>query len=127
MKTILIAEDDPETRFLIQKAIEPLGHRIVTAGDGVEALEQAGLHRPNLVLLDVLMPQGHGYSVCRALRARPEMAATKIVFLSSKAYTADRRQAMQLGADGYLTKPFNVLELRQAVTEMLSGGPDREP
>lgn len=119
MKTILVAEDDSVTRMLIEKALAPLGHTIVTAENGKEALEQAERHHPDLVLLDVLMPQGHGYSVCRTLRERPEFTGLKIVFLSSKAYQADRNQGMALGADAFITKPFNVNELRSTISTLL--------
>jgi two-component system alkaline phosphatase synthesis response regulator PhoP len=124
MKTILIAEDDPETRFLIAKALEPLGHTLVTADDGETALAQAEQHRPDLVLLDVLMPRGDGYAVCRTLRGRPAFDGTKIVFLSARVYAADRRQGAGLGADAFVTKPFSVAHLRQTVTELLDEGGD---
>lgn len=118
-RTILIADDDAMTRGLIRRALTPLGHRIEEAANGQEALEKAGELRPDLVLLDVLMPKGHGFSVCKELRARPELAHARILFLTSKAYTADRHQAMEMGADGFLNKPFVAAELQNAVRSLL--------
>lgn len=126
MKTILIADDDSDTVSLIMKALQPLGYEMIGAGSGQEALEKVEQCRPDLLLLDVLMPQGHGFAVCKSLRDRPEFAQMKILFLTSKAYPADREQALLLGADGFINKPFNIEDLQKTVAALLAdaGGED---
>lgn len=119
MKTILISDDDSDTRAFINKVIEPLGHRVLMASSGREAIRQAELHHPDLLILDVLMPDGHGFEVCKELRGREEFAKTKILFLTSKAYAADRLQALELGANEYLEKPVLVKDLEDAIKALL--------
>ncbi|MBI4641353.1 MAG: response regulator [Candidatus Tectomicrobia bacterium] len=120
MKTILVADDDATTLHLIVEVLKPMGYNIVTASNGQEAIQQAEHHRPDLLILDVLMPQGHGFEVCGKLRQRSEFDSTKILILTAKAYPADRNQAMQVGADSFMTKPFVVGDLRKTVTDLLA-------
>lgn len=120
MGTILVAEDDDVTRTLVVRVLEGMGHQVVTATSGTEALEQAERHRPDLVITDVMMPRGHGYALCQQLRERPHLSAVKIVFLSSKSYEVDRKHAFDLGADEFLTKPFDVSQLKRTVTDLLA-------
>ncbi len=125
-KIILIADDEPENRDLLEMALAPLSMQIVAAKDGKEAISLAEKYHPDLAILDILMPGGHGFSVCQELRRRPEHAAMKIIFLSSKAYETDRQQALRLGANGYYTKPFDMTELRQAVIALLGTGDENQ-
>ncbi len=120
MKTILIAEDDSSTLELIVAVLQPLGHNIVTATNGQEAIRQAEQVRPDLLVLDIIMPQGHGFVVCKELRGRSEFDRMKILVLTSKAYAADERQAMELGADAFMNKPFAIKDLQNEVTTLLS-------
>lgn len=126
-RIILVADDDENIRNLVVLALRPLGFPIVQAATGREAIEKAEECRPALILLDILMPQGHGFTVCKELRSRTELDSTKILFLTGKAYAADRHQAMQLGADGFLNKPFNLGELRSTVTRLMKEQEGSDP
>jgi DNA-binding response OmpR family regulator len=119
-KTILVADDDIDIRLLVTKALEPLGHTIITAVNGEQALEMTDQHHPDLVITDLVMPHGHGFGLCKALRARGDSSCMKILVLSSKAYDSDRRQVMELGADLFMNKPFRVDELQEAVKTLLN-------
>ena len=113
-KKILIAEDEAHIRLLIEQSLEELedeGVELLTAGDGEAALELIRSERPDLVLLDVMMPKMNGFEVCKRLRADPGNAAIKVIFLTAKGQEYDRTQGEAVGADGYMTKPFNPDEL----------------
>lgn len=109
-KKILIVEDEVHIRLLIEQSLEELEDEeveILTAADGAEALEVIRAERPDLVLLDVMMPKMDGFEVCRRLREDPDNAATRVIFLTAKGQEYDRARGAQMGADGYITKPFN--------------------
>lgn len=113
-KRILIVEDETHIRLLIEQSLEELedeGVEILTAADGAEALELVRSQRPDLVLLDVMMPKMDGFEVCRRLREDPENAAIRVIFLTAKGQEYDRARGEEIGADGYMTKPFNPDEL----------------
>jgi DNA-binding response OmpR family regulator len=109
-KKILIAEDEAHIRLLIEQSLEELedeGVEILTAADGAEALALVRSERPDLVLLDVMMPKMDGFEVCRRLREDPDNATTRVIFLTAKGQEYDRVRGEGMGADGYMTKPFN--------------------
>jgi len=109
-KKILIAEDEAHIRLLIEQSLEELedeGVEILTAADGAEALALVRSERPDLVLLDVMMPKMDGFEVCRKLREDPVNAAIRVIFLTAKGQEYDRVRSEGVGADGYMTKPFN--------------------
>jgi len=113
-KKILIAEDEVHIRLLIEQSLEELedeGVELLSAGDGETALELVRTERPDLVLLDVMMPKMNGFEVCERLRADPGNAAIKVIFLTAKGQEYDRAHGEAIGADGYMTKPFNPDEL----------------
>ena len=117
--TILLIEDDP---FLREEALAWLdfeGYAVIGAADGREGVALALLHRPDLVVSDIMMPEMDGFAVLRELRSHPETALTPLVFLTARTERADIRLGMQLGADDYLTKPFSRMELLSAVQSRL--------
>lgn len=116
-KRILVVEDSPAYLQMMQQALESRGFTIVTAEDGEQALEQARRHQPDLILLDVVLPKKSGYQVCRQLKTEAAMKSIPIVMVSSKTQEFDRYWGMKQGADGYLTKPF---ELGQLLAEVES-------
>ena len=117
MKRILLVEDSPAYMQMMQNALESKGYSILTAEDGEEALLQARRHRPDLILLDVVLPKKSGYQVCRQLKTELEMKGIPIIMVSSKTQDFDRYWGLKQGADGYITKPF---EPGQLVAEIES-------
>jgi DNA-binding response OmpR family regulator len=117
-KKVLIAEDQPDSLHLLEDLLEafhPYGVRVFTARDGKEALEIALREEVDLVLLDIIMPGMSGFDICKAIKTDPEMAGCYVIMVSSKTEHEDRRRAAVMGADEYLTKPFDVLHVLERV------------
>ena len=114
---ILLVEDEPALRELMKVALGA-GYDFVEAGDLAEALELVRSHVPTVVLLDVMLPGGSGLDVLRAVRAEPELAAVRVIVVSAWQSGDDRRLAQELGADGFLGKPFELEELAAAVRDL---------
>ena len=106
---VLVAEDDRPMREGIADTLAGEGYAVVTAADGVEALERFGEARPDFVCLDIMMPRMNGYDVCRELRRQDQRVP--IIFLSAKSEEVDRVLGLELGADDFIMKPFGVREL----------------
>ncbi len=117
--TVLIADDEPNILVTLEFLMQREGHRVLLARDGDEALAQLRAHRPDLVLLDVMMPGKTGFEVCQALRADEALAGTKVLLLTAKGRDTDVAQGLGVGADAYMTKPFSTKELATKVAEML--------
>lgn len=118
--TVLIADDEPNILVSLEFLMQREGHRVLLARDGDEALAMLRAHRPDLVLLDVMMPGKTGFEVCQALRADEALARTKVLLLTAKGRDTDVAQGLGVGADGYMTKPFSTRELAARVREMLA-------
>ena len=122
MPTVLIVDDEQHIRLLIEQTLEELedeGVQLLTAADGEEALDVVGIHRPELVFLDVMMPKKNGFEVCTAIKHDLGLAATKVVLLTAKGQAVDREAGMAAGADRYVTKPFDPDELLAMARELL--------
>jgi DNA-binding response OmpR family regulator len=119
---VLLVDDDPVILKLLQVNFEMEGFHVSTANDGVEGLEKARAERPDIVLLDIMMPRMDGLEVTRALKGDPETKDIPIILLSAKAQASDIQAGKDIGADDYLTKPFDPLELLDRVNELLEGG-----
>jgi two-component system alkaline phosphatase synthesis response regulator PhoP len=107
---ILIADDEPHLRMLIHQALEDLeddGVEVLMARDGEEALEAIQLEMPDLVFLDVMMPKKSGFDVCHTVKRVLSMASPFIVLLTAKGQEFDRQKGLDVGADIYMTKPFD--------------------
>lgn len=118
--TILICDDEPSLRELMRISLEPgADHRFIEAGDGAEAIELIERARPDLVLLDVMMPGVGGIAVLEHLRAQPDLGQTPVVVVSAFASPADRKRAIEAGATRFVKKPFDPEELRSLVEELL--------
>jgi DNA-binding response OmpR family regulator len=98
------------------------GYKVMTANDGVEGLEKARKERPDIVLLDIMMPRMDGLEVTKALKGDASTKDIPIILLSAKAQASDVQVGKDMGADDYLTKPFDPLELLDRVNELLEGG-----
>lgn len=121
-KKIVVAEDEAHIRLLIEQSIEELedeGVQILTAKDGQAALDLIVAEQPDLVLLDVMMPKLNGFEVCETLRNDPGVRETRVVFLTAKGQEYDRARGEAVGANAYLTKPFDPDELLALARRML--------
>lgn len=121
MKTILIADDEAHLRLLVRKTLTEDGQRLLEAADGQEALARARKERPDLVILDWMMPRMTGLEVLEALRADPDTKHARVIMLTARSQQFDRTLVHRLGVSGYLVKPFSPLELIQLVERVLEG------
>ncbi len=115
-KTVLVVDDKRALVDLIRRALEKAGYRVVTAYNGREALEQARRHRPDLIILDIMMPEMDGYAFMQAHRRE---ADTPIIMLTARVEEEDRVLGLEMGADDYVTKPFHMRELLARVKAVL--------
>lgn len=115
---VLVAEDDLEIAGILRKTLVQEGYRIALAYDGEEALKSALEHKPDLVILDVMMPQMNGWEVCKALRAKPEFADVGILMLTAIGPNLNEMTAPLYGADDHLDKPFMVPELLEKLAAL---------
>ncbi len=117
---ILIADDEPNIVVSLEYLLQREGYEVTVAIDGEAALVAIETGRPDLVLLDVMMPIKSGFEVCASVRANPEISHTRILMLTAKGRDTDLAKGMALGADEYLTKPFATRELVERVAQMLA-------
>lgn len=120
---ILIVDDEPHLRMLIQQALEELEEdavELLTATNGEEALETIRSEEPNLVFLDVMMPKRNGFDVCNAVKNELGLTHIHIVLLTAKGQEFDRRRGQEVGADLYMTKPFDPDALLTKAREVLN-------
>src|SRR5215813_6348687 len=121
---ILIVDDEPHLRMLIQQTLEELedqGVELLMAADGQQALEMIEAEQPKLVLLDVMMPKKNGFDVCRAVKHELGMGGTYVILLTAKGQEFDRQRGQEVGADLYMTKPFDpdaLLEKARSVLQI---------
>jgi DNA-binding response OmpR family regulator len=99
------------------------GHAVRTARDGSETLKAVAESPPDLILLDVMMPRGNGYEVCRTLRAEPGLGDMRIIMLTARGQEADQRDGLGAGADAYVTKPFAIRDVIDCVEAVLARPP----
>lgn len=119
MLTVLIADDEPNVVELVRVTLEDERLRVVEAADGMSALAQADALQPELIFLDVHLPDVSGLDVCRRLRADTRFTATKIVMLTAAAQESDVARGLAAGATEYLTKPFSPLRLLGLVERLV--------
>ncbi|MBI4491540.1 MAG: response regulator [Chloroflexi bacterium] len=119
MKTVLIADDERSLRLLVSATLASDEYQIVEAADGDRAWELLLRYRPEVAILDVMMPGRTGLELARAIRSVLDLKAMKIVLLTAKTQEADVQAGLAAGADLYLTKPFSPLELLSAVEQAL--------
>lgn len=117
--TVLIVDDNPQNVELLQAFLESLPVKIVTAGDGVEALEKVSHHNPDLILLDIMMPRMSGFQVCRKLKSDPQTKDIQILMVTALNELGDIEQATECGTDDFVSKPVNKFELLTRVKSLL--------
>jgi DNA-binding response OmpR family regulator len=121
---ILVADDEPHIRLLIEQSLEDLaddGVEIVTVGDGQAALDTIKQWRPALVILDAMMPRMNGFDVCHAVKRELAMEDVFVIILTAKGQEYDRQRGEEVGANLYMTKPFDPDELLQRAREVVAG------
>jgi DNA-binding response OmpR family regulator len=119
-KTVLVVDDEQDILDLVRFRLEHDGYRVLTASDGQSGLTLAQAERPDLCILDVMMPKLSGLEVLANLRADPSTADTRVILLTARGEDADVDRGFELGAHDYVTKPFSPKELRRRVQAQLS-------
>ena len=119
-KKILIADDEQNIVISVEFLMRREGYEVSVAADGEAALERIRADRPDLVLLDVMMPKKNGFDVCQEVRADPAFAGTRILMLTERGRDTEVAKGLALGADGYMTKPFSTKDLVDKVRELLA-------
>ncbi len=119
MAHVLVIEDSPDIADLVRHFLERAGHTITLIGSGNEGLRRARADRPDLVILDLMLPGLDGLHVCQALRAEPATSSVPIIMLTARGEETDRIRGLELGADDYVTKPFSPKELVARVAALL--------
>jgi DNA-binding response OmpR family regulator len=118
-KEILIVDDEPDVVVPIQFLMEQQGYRVMTAERGEDALDLIYQYKPDLVLLDIMLPGIDGYEVCEIIRLNPDFRDVKIIFLTAKGRESEIAKGLALGADAYISKPFSNTTLVARVKELL--------
>ncbi len=114
--SVLVVDDDPQLLRLVRANLESVGYRVLVAMDAHSALELVDVEIPDMIILDIMMPEIDGYEVCRRIR---EFSETPIIMLTAKVEDVDKVKGLKLGADDYLTKPFSAQELLARVEAVL--------
>lgn len=119
--TILVVDDEEMTRNLLRLMLERNGYAIVEARDGQEALDLINTDRPDVVIMDVMMPNMDGFTACEELRRQPKTAELPVILLSARTQNEAVRAGLLAGADRYMTKPISRPELIETIEDLLSG------
>ncbi len=125
MRKVLIVEDNKTQRHFLRELLAANAFEVRTARDGVDALEQIQRDRPDVVILDVVMPRLNGYEVCRQIKRDPATQTLPVIFCSSNAGLSDRYWGAKLGAIAYVSKPFQPQELLDAIHKGLTWRPSQ--
>ena len=118
-KSVLVVEDDADIRQLLWRYLEKEKYKVVLAKDGEEGLEAAEAQKPDVIILDLMLPRRDGLSVLKELRGKPELSSIPVLILTAKGDEADRIVGLELGADDYVTKPFSPREVAARVKALL--------
>ena len=116
---VLVVEDDHNILISIEFLLINAGYTVVTASDGVRGWAALEEHKPDLAVLDIMLPALDGYELCRRVRATPALQATKLLILSARGRDAEVEKGLHLGADAYLRKPFGTREFLDTVARLL--------
>jgi len=120
--TVLVCDNEEILRNLVRASLDGEGYSLIEARDGDQVLAEARRSRPDLILLDMMMPGRSGLDVLEELRGDPELRRIPVVMLTARAQVADREAAERAGADRFLTKPFSPRHLAEVVEELLKDG-----
>jgi DNA-binding response OmpR family regulator len=126
MKKILVVEDEPNIRGIIVARLVDMGFTVLIAKDGREGLDLVRKELPDIVLLDIMLPEMDGFKVCRMIKFDVALEHIKIIICSARGSDADKKLAEQAGADAYIIKPFDIKRFVEEVKN-LTGGPSPNP
>ena len=118
-KKILVVDDEPNIVRSLTFVLDKGGYDVSIAGDGVEAMSMIRESKPNILILDVMMPNKSGYDVCSEIKSDPELRDIHVVMLTAKGQVGDREAVLSQGADEYISKPFSPIEILARVKELL--------
>jgi two-component system OmpR family response regulator len=118
---VLVAEDDPDIQVILKMVLTRLGKcDVVITYEGDQVVPMAKTHRPGLILLDVMLPGMSGFEICKVLKSDSETKSIPVIFLTARAMPVDIKEALTLGAIGYLAKPFDPMTLVEQINVILS-------
>jgi len=120
--SVLVVDDEPNIVLSLEFLMKKAGYAVRVARTGEEAMQAIEAARPDLVLLDVMIPGRNGFEVCQAIRANPALETVKIIMLTAKGREIEREKGMALGADDYITKPFSTRDVVDRVRTLLATG-----
>ncbi len=118
-KTVLLVEDEDNIALALTHLIERAGFHLRRASTGNAALNALRVERPDLVVLDVMLPERSGYEICEIIRRDPDLAGIKVLMITAGGGDVERRKGLAVGADAFMTKPFATADLTARITEML--------
>lgn len=124
-QSVLVVEDEPNIVLSLEFIMKQAGFEVRIAGDGEAALDAMKQQRPDLILLDVMLPKFNGYEVCQTIRANPDWRDVAIIMLSAKGRDSERLQGLAAGADDYVIKPFSNRDLLDRVKRFMGNGDAR--
>ncbi|MHB9114670.1 MAG: response regulator [Thermoleophilia bacterium] len=119
MARIVVADDDPDILNIVAMSLEAMGHTVERATNGREAVDLCARSRPDLVVMDLMMPEMNGYEATEALKANDETASIPVLALTAKAMRGDEERGRQAGVDAYVTKPFRISQVIEVVEQLL--------
>ncbi len=119
-KKILIVDDEPDVASLLNLMLRSKGYETIIASDGQEALEKARHEQPDLIVLDIMLPRLDGYKVARMLKFDEKFSHIPIIMVTAKIQEKDKKTGLEMGADAYVTKPFDTAMLLEKINEVLS-------
>ena len=118
-KKILIADDNENIREALTYLLEDEGYSLHIAKDGAETLKKVKEFRPDVLLLDVMMPEVNGYDVCRSIKNDPDLKSIYVIMLTAKGQAAEQERGREAGADEYVVKPFSPMDIRSKIMNIL--------
>jgi DNA-binding response OmpR family regulator len=119
VQKILVVDDEYNIRNILDFSLDAEGFQVISAADALEAFQTAISERPDLVILDVMMPHGDGFETCRRLKRDPRTKNTPVILLTARSSKSDRERGDEVGADGYITKPFSPAKVIEKVQALL--------
>lgn len=118
-KKILIADDNENIREALTYLLEDEGYKLSLAKDGTEALKKVKSVRPDILFLDIMMPEMNGYDVCRLIKSDPDLRSTYVIMLTAKGQALEQERGKEVGADEYVVKPFSPIEILSKIKKIL--------